>query len=365
MRYRTHVDPVTGRTLKSGLDMREVGTQDTYTPRGGVYRAVVLKTYATDDSVRTEGRPSTTRLFEVECDILLTRSLVLYPRVPVMQPFHGVNDASLWIPRPSTRVIGGQDLNFTRVSARGTLAKLPPNLEDLDGDKVLVQFVEGDPEKPIVVGCLSHPKTLRLFVDGSGWSELASGSERGKPHKDEKYLRYRGVEVRINDAGDVLVDTVGATSDEENEVPGALGGQMRIRVKGTERFTVELDGTDILEVYRTLFGEPRVDLIEGGGEQFIRGTTHIANLDVFLQACQALSELGGAAGAVGAAASVGPLAAMKPAWVALGNAFAQWGGLSVSADPGVIPVPPLTAPVGVFKSTLVDEQALSTKIRGD
>jgi hypothetical protein len=274
-RYETHVDPSTGRTMKSGLNLHEEGVEDDYTPKGGIYRAVIINTYATDDGVRTEGeRSGSTRLYEIECDILLTRSLVPFRRVPVLQPDHGVHDAGLWIPRPSTRVIGDQDLNFRRVSARGTLEKLPPNLEDVDGDKVLVQFIEGDPEKPIITGAMTHPKTKRLFVDGDGWSEGKGGSERGTPHKNEKYLRYRGVECRINDQGDVLVDTVAANhAKDDTETPNPLtGGQLRLRLKSTQRFTVEMDGTDVLEVWQDpLTKQVHIDLGEGASESIVRG----------------------------------------------------------------------------------------------
>jgi hypothetical protein len=370
-RYRARVDPYARRTMRSGLDLQEPGTLPPNTPMGDIYRAIVTKTYATDAPERTAGRrSSTTRKYEVECDIILTRSQVPYPRVPVMQRSHGVNDADLWIPRPATRVVGEpQDLTLRRVSERGTPEKVPPNFAFLDSDQVLVQFMEGDPTKPIIVGAMSHVKTNRLVTDGSGWSESAEGTDRGNPQTGERYTRFRGVEARVNEAGDVLLDTAGANpTDDDTEVPNpAVGGQVRVRVKRTQRLTVEFEGTDVLEIYvDPLTQEPRVDFVEGATEQFIRGTTHIGNMDTLVAATQTFADLAALASSTGAAASVGPLAPLKPAWIALGNAFAQWGGMtSPPADPGVLPVPPASAPLGVFKATLVDEIALSTKIRGD
>ena len=377
-RNRTHVDLQTGRTIKSGLNLHEEGQQDVYTPRGTIYRAVVLRTFATNDPVRTEGqRKDSTRLYEIECDILLTRALVHKLRVPVMQRSHGVNDADLWKPRPSTRVIGTAGLSITRTSLRGTPSQLPPNLEDLDGDQVLVQFIEGDPEKPIIVGAMSHSKTKRLVIEGSGWSPGTGGaSTRGTPELDERYERYRGTEIRINDNGDMLWDTVAANPvDPDTEVPNpASGGQVRFRLKGptsgiveSQHFVVEIDGTDILDMFETLAGLPRIQMV-GGSEQFIRGTTHAANLRTLMTATATFANIAATACAAAdvVSQSLPIFAPYIPVWVALGNAFATWGGMLLPVpSSAVLPVPPATAPVGVFSATLVDGVALSTKITGD
>lgn len=271
-RFTTRVDPATGRTIKAGIDARPVSrTSNLKLVAGYKYRAVVLRTYAIDAAERTRLNANTTRKYEVECDVLLMKSGIFYPRVPVMQRDHGVNDASPWIPRETKRVIGEGTLGFTRVSARGTLQTAPPNLEELDGDQVILEYMEGDLEMPIITGSLSHVKTNRLVKEGTGWSEALQGAERGTPHQKEKYLRYRGVEIRINDAGDVLIDTVGATKDEKNEVPALTGGQVRVRVKDTTRFTIQMGVTDVLEVWRDTAGQVHIDLGEGASEHLVLG----------------------------------------------------------------------------------------------
>lgn len=272
-RFQTRVEPSTGRTIRSGLNTQYSSGRNEHRAANQPYRAVVLKTYASDDPVRTEnGRSGTERLYEVECDVLLARSLTFLPRVPVAQRNHGLCDADLWIPRPSTRALSGQELNLTRVSLRGTPSGMPTALSELDGDQVMVEFIEGDIWCPIIVGATSHVRTKRLVVDGSGWQEGNGGSERGTAHLNERYFRYRGVEARINDVGDVLLDTVGATSDTDTEEPGATGGQVRLRIKSSERFTVEMNGTDVLEVWQdSSTGQVHIDLGEGATEQLVRG----------------------------------------------------------------------------------------------
>lgn len=270
--YQTRVIPGIKRTVKSGLNTHPRFQDKRGLNAGCPHRGLIMQTYATDAAKRKENRPDTTRVYEVECDVLLTKSLIFLERVPVAQKEHGVNDADPWIPRPAKRVIGGGSLNFTRVSARGVLQDLPPHLGDVDGDQVLVQFMEGDPEKPIITHAISHTKTKRLVVEGTGWEESDEGASRGTPHQKEKYLRYRGVEVRINDDGDVLLDTVGATGDEENETPATTGGQVRVRVKSTEKFTIQMGDTDVLEVWQNpTTGQVHVDLGEDASEAIVRG----------------------------------------------------------------------------------------------
>jgi len=235
-------------------------------------RAVVTSTYLTDQT-----QDSRTRV-DVECDVILIRSGVPLQRVPVLQNEHGVNNASsLWIPRPSTRVVASAT---EAVSLQGRDAQQPPTpFGDLNGDQVLVGFIENDVGYPVILRSFTHEQTKRLVIgslDSIGWQE-GDASTRGKPYRNEHYTAHYGTEVRINAQGDMLIDTVGAFTDPATEDASGNVGQMRIRVKNSQRFTVEMDGTDVLEVWKD-GGQVRVDLGEGATQRIPLGDDQVAAL---------------------------------------------------------------------------------------
>lgn len=259
-----------GVIVQSGIDLRPRATQRTsiMNPALRPFRAIVINTRVTDE-------PGNLRRRSVECDVVLVRTQLSIQNVPVLQGNHGVNNLhSNWVPRPSTRIVGadGEPVNVNRVlSRRGTFVGRASSLANLDGDMVLVDFIEGNADFLIIVGALSHERTNRLMTSGQGWRE-GSVVERGNPKKDEYYLHHYGAEVRINEQGDLLVDTVGAYSDPATEDASATTmGQVRVRVKEGQRFTIAMgDDEDVLEVHKE-GSQLRVDLGEGATERIVLG----------------------------------------------------------------------------------------------
>lgn len=240
-----------GVVLPSSLDMRPRHTPLPLEPRKGPFRAVVLQTYVSTDS-------DSFRKKTIECDVVLTKTHVPLNNVAVMQRSHGLNDADLWIPRPTTKTV--------------SLAPLQADTlyDDYDGDLVLVDFIEGDSEYPIITGALSHEQTKRKIVTGSGWSE-GDPTSRGTAHTRERYIHHRGTEFRINEGGDLLIDTVGAYGSDDNESPlPGVGGQIRLRLKDLLRFTVECNGVDVFEIYKDETGV-HCDVGEGALEPMVLG----------------------------------------------------------------------------------------------
>lgn len=200
----------------------------------GLLRAVVMATYPTDSEDNQQS-------YQVTCDLLLLRSNASLFNVPVALAV-GVNNASLpWIPKPTTGTLSGAPLVFRVMDSRGNNEPLDPTApSDFNGDVVLVQFIESDEHFPVIVGRLTHLSTFRKVIDGPGWAENTSrDAQRGVPESREVYHRHAGTEVRINETGDILIDTVGATTDELTEVPDPFfGGAVRVRLKPGQRLVV-------------------------------------------------------------------------------------------------------------------------------
>lgn len=255
-----------GAVVQAGMNATGRHYFDRITPKRAPYRAVVVNTFVED----SDGRSTSRRRAKVLCDVILVRSQIQLQRVQVEQRL-GMNNAQLWIPRPTTRRVStGDGVQLQRRSNRGTVAGEPTPFDDMDGDVVLIDFIEGDIDYPIIRGAMEHERTFREVLEGSGWSEGNGGSERGTAYKDESYRRWAGTEERINAEGDYLLDTVGATDDIVQEQVDADGGQIRFRVKSERRFTVEMDGTDVLEVFVD-GGQVRIDLGEGAAQRLVLG----------------------------------------------------------------------------------------------
>jgi hypothetical protein len=88
---------------------------------------------------------------------------------------------------------------------------------------------------------------------------------------DSSSERHAGSEVAIASNGDYLVDTTEAES-----------GHHRFRLKNTARLTIEIDGTEALEVYKD-GPSIRIDLGAGAKERVVLGDALIGLLNEFFQ----------------------------------------------------------------------------------
>jgi hypothetical protein len=267
-----------GGVVQAGLDMQVRPTGHAPLDPTGVHRGIVLETFCPKTgpgTADTDFNADNFRKLQVECTVLLVKSQIYLKQVPVRQPFYGVNNAHTWVPKPTTRVISGtRTLHFRPRSARGSrdpAAGPVPAFDDLDGDMVLVEFMDNEIDSPIITGAITHEQANRRIIQsGTGWSEATAALKRGHPEENEYYLHYKGAEVRINDDGEVLIDTVGAYTDPVTETPTADKGQVRVRVKDNLKFTVECDGVDVLEVFKD-GGGVHVHLGEAATESILKG----------------------------------------------------------------------------------------------
>jgi hypothetical protein len=259
-----------GAVVQAGLDIRNRDNPASRAkPTLGLYRAFVYRTYTPYDA-NGNRREDNRRGYQVECDVLLVRTQQLLLNVPVMQTTFGVNNAEPWVPRPTTRTLSGQnEVRFQVQGQDGRFEGTATPFDDIDGEMVIVQFVEGDPDFPIITGALVHQKTNRKVLQGGGWAE--GEQDQGTAYEDEHYLHHQGTEVRINSGGDILIDTTGAYEDTATEDAGAARGDVRMRVKEGQRLTIAMGADeDVLEVYKD-GGQLRVDLGESADERVVLG----------------------------------------------------------------------------------------------
>lgn len=235
----------------------------------GPRRGVVINSYVANSPNRSIPNVADGSLM-VLVDVMLIAPQAALKRVPVMQHV-GEGDGSLWIPKPTTRDI----LKNTPIAMIGPMSRgvpnpqgtLVPSFAHLDGDHVIVDFLGGNPYAPIVIGTEVHPSTKRKVLEGAGFTVGAAQATRGTAFRGERYVRYSGTEARINQHGDVLLDTAGADpADPIAEAPiagPAGGGSVQISLKAEKELIVTDDaGVVILRVSK-VGGQMKVSL-EGG-----------------------------------------------------------------------------------------------------
>lgn len=288
-----------GPVIRGGLNPREEG-EAAEKKVWGKHRAVVLNTYPPIETKTITGTPdiyndSNVSGSRVECDVLLIRRMIFVPKAIVLQGEHGYNNSTTWVPKESSRSLNLTNpiLNLQARSPMGIPSFIPVTaMDDLDGDNVLVEFIEGDQDFPAVVAPWTHRKAKRIVAKGAGWEEDENPLQpsHGTPFANEKYLHHNGTEIRINESGGVLIDTSGAwidavtgLGDADTEAvppnlpaPSPQGGPVRLRLKPLAKFTIESGGKDIFEVYTDVLGQVHIDLGEGAAQRIVRGERLVA-----------------------------------------------------------------------------------------
>jgi len=266
-----------GPVVQSGLDVRDQRSarDGKMVPRLGIYRGLVVQTYPplVDEGGEFKDNEKNRRPAQVECDVILVRTHQTLLHVPVMQRAFGINEAHApWIPKAATRTITGQnELRFQVQNDDGSFEGVATPFDDMDGDMVAIQFVEGNPDYPLITGALTHERTNRVLRDGDGWTEGNGAEERGSPYANEYYVHHQGAEIRVNANGDVLIDTVGAYQERSTEDNAVATGDIRLRVKEGQKFTIAMgEDEDVLEVFKD-GAQLRVDLGESADERVVLG----------------------------------------------------------------------------------------------
>lgn len=210
----------------------------TRSANGLMLRGVVLSVYTYDESVNPNPMYAPSAIY---ADVFIYSSVrgsrtSIIRGCMVSQERASMHDGDVWKPRASSQIIGGQlDANKLR------------NPQDLDGDHVLVGFIDDDFGTPIILRALPHPNadigdTLPSEVDKAGSGRTRLKSTDGSPRFSRHHGTYSGVDVD----GSYVIDNSrghegkidGAGKEQDFTTAAAPNTTIRLRTGGT--FRVEL-----------------------------------------------------------------------------------------------------------------------------
>ncbi len=227
---RRYVPIVVPSALRGGAGHGGV-RQSPVTVRGYVYAV-----YTSDDNQAPKNADPNTGIM---CDVLLCEPgwAGLLRHVPVQVQSGGVANHEHWIPQPITRTMNGSPLRL-----EGGPGATP--LHETDGDLVLVTFLAGDLNRPIITGQLPHPAADQSAADYAAYRyvRVVEGNVIGVERGGDVQIDCRGggqkVTIQTDDngrivaAGKVVTITVGATTitlDGDTNAVVVAGGDTTIR----------------------------------------------------------------------------------------------------------------------------------------
>lgn len=208
-----------------------------HTPHGLIVRGVVVATYVVDDPNHPYAGTAEDAPKAVYCDLICYSSrpgLRYFPLATVLVAQRmGLHDGHVWKPKATTMDVTGNPLD---TDVGGT----PP--EHMNGDHVLVGFLDDAFNQPVIIGQVPHPKA-DLGNEESG-KQLKLKLEDGDPN----FIRHHGTLYGVADNGDFIVDTRTAndgTLDGDGKEPAAPSdgkGSVRFRLPDGATFEIEVDG---------------------------------------------------------------------------------------------------------------------------
>lgn len=187
-------------TAQSGIQWRPVDAPHEAMKANMLMRGVVVATYLLDDTNHpyAAGDPTLAKPTAVYCDVLCYSNVngmkwMAIPKAMVLQDKGNMHSGRVWKPKAAT-------MDVTGILFDSNGATNPANF---DGDHVLVGFVDGLKNKPIIMGGVPHP------------SRDLGNEARTKGHRtflksvdgDPDFFKHHGTFYGIDDTGDFMVNS--------------------------------------------------------------------------------------------------------------------------------------------------------------
>ena len=319
----------TGQVLQGALPkirgpVRQPGLQMT---QGELIRGVVTATYVYDEGEGIPSRQGNDEQLAVYADVIAYTSIVgsrynFFPRCLVSQERSGLHDGDIWIPRATTLDTSGGALNIQN--------PIESDPMDWDGDHVLVGFMDGYYNLPVVLRSIPHPNADK---GKPGNAALGTRLRIRQADGEPRLIKHHGTVFGVDAAGNFTVDTRNAnngayspTGEEAAAPQDGSAGNVTIRAQPGASITAEGDETNL--------STTRVRLGASASEAVVLGTTWTASRAQLNAALQAgLTAIGVAATAFGAGVATQPLTkadaaafatAVNTAIVAMNQAIASF-----------------------------------------
>lgn len=206
--------------------------------RGMLLSGVVVATYVQQEDtapfVTPTGQKLLTRPVSVYCDVLTYSGRpemhgVVLGRVPVAGSL-GLHNGHVWKPRAAKINISGLALGAKNTDAR-----------DLDGDHVMVAFLDDNLQKPVITGRLTHPRASEGNDDlPQAGHRMLMTLEDGEPD----LWKHQGTFYGVDQDGNFVVDTTRAHSGQYSATGGeqpakdAQHGNVNLTLSNAAKLTV-------------------------------------------------------------------------------------------------------------------------------
>jgi len=240
MSTRWQTQRLGGRLIQAGVPMR--ATPSAYEKAHGLLmRGVVTATYEVDnpDHPVVNLDPNATPV-AIYCDVLCYSSMpnqrwTFLRRCLVSQPVGGIHRGRIWKPRAATLDVTNNPIDLDANT----------NPANLDGDHVLVGFLDHNLNTPVIIRGIPHPSN----DIGNEEEELGHRMKLKVADGDPDFWKHHGAYFGVDAAGDFVVDTTQAYDGELEEggvepdpTEDGSAGNVLLRLQKGATLTVEVDG---------------------------------------------------------------------------------------------------------------------------